>query len=51
MKYAHFYKFGKKSILTINDSTRPIGGLNLAVANKAEARKLAKSHDAKCWNF
>ena len=51
MTYAHFYKMGKVNVLTINDSSRPVGGKNITVKNKAEARKIAATHNAKCWNF
>ena len=47
MTYAHYYT-GK---LIINSSMQPIGGITIACTGVREARRIAKQHNAKPWNF
>jgi len=49
---AHFYGSKAKGFtVIINDSPRPIGGIEIKVANKREAIKVAKEHNAERHNF
>ena len=50
--YAHLYKQSKLGwVLIINDSARPIGGVEYLVSGKKEARTMAKQYNAQPWNF
>jgi hypothetical protein len=46
--YAHYCN---DKTLRITNSARPVGGTVYSVAGKREARALAASLNAKCWNF
>lgn len=50
MKTAHYYASSKTKFVVISTTLRPVGE-RIAVAGKAEARKVAAAHDAKPWNF
>lgn len=54
--YAHLYRQVSKInnyayVLIINDSARPIGGVEFLVSSKREARTMAKQYNAQPWNF
>ena len=49
--FAHFYNAPKKTFVLIISATVAPVGTEYPVANKREARKLAKELGAKCWNF
>lgn len=48
--YAHYYTHGKRKTLILSHGLRPIG-VEIDVAGKAEARRIAATHNATCWNF
>jgi hypothetical protein len=50
--YAHLY--GSKSrgfTVRINSDVRPVGGTEYPVKGKAEAKAIARQHNATPWNF
>ena len=49
--YAHYFKSNKECFLILTCNVQPIGGNTIKVSGKAEARKVAKAHDAIRWNF
>ena len=50
--FAHYYGSKSKGFtLRINSDMQPVGGVVVAVSGKAEAKKLAKEHQAQPWNF
>ena len=55
--YAHLYKQSSRVenslgwILIINESFRPVGGVEFQVSGKKQAREIAKNYNAKAWNF
>lgn len=54
MSYAHFFaKTARKPAELVLSNGPDLTGptLSHAVANKAEARRLAKQSNAICWNF
>ena len=48
--YAHYFKSSTGHMLILSQSPRPQGEA-IAVKGKADARKLAKQHNARPWNF
>jgi hypothetical protein len=49
---AHYYGSKAKGFtVRITADMQPIGGVVFAVAGKAEAKKIAKAHNAQPWNF
>lgn len=49
---AHFYGTKAKGFtVRITDSMQPFGGIVFSVAGKADAKKIAKEHNAQPWNF
>ena len=50
MKYAHYFKAGKKHELIISTGYSPTGE-TLQVSGKKEAKQLAKKLNAQPWNF
>jgi hypothetical protein len=49
---AHYYGSKTKGFtVRINEDMQPIGGLVFTVTGKAEAKKIAKAHNATPWNF
>ena len=50
MIYAHYYKHGKKHMITLSDSPRPTGPTT-TFATKTLAKKFAKDNNAKPWNY
>ncbi len=49
---AHYY--GNKQqgyTVRITESMQPVGGFEIKIVGKAEARKVAKQHNAQPWNF
>lgn len=55
MKTAHYFSGKRNGIkvhtVIIADGPSIVGGIEYNVADKAEARRLAKLNNAKCWNF
>lgn len=51
--FAHYYKSASNRlhVLEITPTFRVGGGKVIVVKNKAEAKKVAKEHNAKPWNF
>jgi hypothetical protein len=49
--YAHYFASKTTKIVTITNAIRPVGGVTYKVAGKADARKLAKQHNAHPYNF
>ncbi|MGB2246185.1 MAG: hypothetical protein ACPH3N_00870 [Alcanivorax sediminis] len=50
MSHAHFYTIGKAKHLILSEGPQPTGK-TIKVASKSEARKLAREHGAKPYNF
>ena len=50
MKYGHYFKTRKKSVLIISDSPQPVG-VEIPVAGKSEARKICREQNIKLWNI
>lgn len=48
--YAHYFATKKTKFVVISKTTRP-EGQRIAVSGKAEARRIAKAHNAQPWNF
>ena len=49
---AHYYGSKAKGFtVRITADMRPVGGVVITVAGKAEAKKIAKEHNAQPWNF
>jgi diaminopimelate decarboxylase len=48
--FAHYYASKKTKFVIISESARP-AGKQITVSSKAEARKVAKQHNAQAWNF
>jgi hypothetical protein len=51
MMFAHYTASRKIKTLTISDNNRGIGGEEIAVSGKVEARRIAAERGAQCWNF
>ena len=50
--FAHYYGSKSKGFtVRINSDMQPVGGLVFTISGKAEAKKLAKEHQAQPWNF
>lgn len=50
MKYAHYFASRQVKLLILSQGPEPIG-FKIIVSGKAEARRVAKQHDAKPYNF
>lgn len=50
MNYAHFYTIGKAKHLILSEGPQPTGK-TIKVSGKAEARKVAREHGARPYNF
>ncbi len=49
---AYYYGSKKKGFtVLITANMQLIGGTEFVVANKAQAKKIAKAHNAQPWNF
>lgn len=49
--FTHYYASKAQKIVIITDTPSIQGGKSFKVAGKAEAKKVAKEHNAKPWNF
>jgi hypothetical protein len=47
---AHYFSSKSKKVLVISEGPSPVGR-EYPVSGKAEARKIAKQHNAEPWNF
>lgn len=50
MKTAHYFASKSAKKVVISEGLTPVGE-EFTVSGKAEARKLAKQHNAQPWNF
>jgi hypothetical protein len=48
--HAHYFFAKTYKIVVISQDTRPVGQ-TFKVSGKVEARRIAKAHNAICWNF
>lgn len=51
IKTAHYFAGRGRKYVVISDGFSPVRGLEINVSGKAEARRIAAEHGAKCWNF